>query len=316
MRIFRQLTINDEKLEKFPFRRELSMQAYLMENEDLLKLEDSDIIQIYDEEVTIEGAGKKDKNGKNGDGRIDIIASIDNEQIAIVEIKKDEIDFDALEQLNRYLKKKDKLIGRNNPIIDKDLLEKKDIKWIGILVGSSIGNDLASQILSGKVNDEKDKDLKNISIAAITVERFKGKSGNVHIITNTYYQKKKGSKDKTKYEFNGKIYGKGPLALAVITEYVRGNNPKSLAFLKKAIPNEFHKNGNTKSKANQFFVSKSEAEKITINDRKRYFTKEEQIIHLSNDEEIAVNSQWGIKNIDYFIDKAEKQLKYKITKIK
>lgn len=28
MRVLRQGTINDEKLEKFPFRRELSMQAY------------------------------------------------------------------------------------------------------------------------------------------------------------------------------------------------------------------------------------------------------------------------------------------------
>jgi phosphotransferase system IIA component len=39
MQIFRHLTINDVQLEEFPFKRELSMEAYLIENEGVLSLD-------------------------------------------------------------------------------------------------------------------------------------------------------------------------------------------------------------------------------------------------------------------------------------
>ncbi len=36
MKILRHLTANEETLESFPFRRELSMESYLIENESVL----------------------------------------------------------------------------------------------------------------------------------------------------------------------------------------------------------------------------------------------------------------------------------------
>jgi len=85
MRVLRQVMINDEKLEKFPFRRELSMQAYIMENEEILNLDHDTYcdVQIYDEEISLKGAGK----GLT-DGRLDLVASYGSEHIAIIELKK------------------------------------------------------------------------------------------------------------------------------------------------------------------------------------------------------------------------------------
>ena len=39
MEIFRQITANNIELKEYPFLKELAMEAYLMENEDILKLD-------------------------------------------------------------------------------------------------------------------------------------------------------------------------------------------------------------------------------------------------------------------------------------
>jgi hypothetical protein len=39
-KIFRQFTANDEKVDPFPFHRELSMESYLCENPQILALDD------------------------------------------------------------------------------------------------------------------------------------------------------------------------------------------------------------------------------------------------------------------------------------
>lgn len=309
MRLFRQLTINDELLEPFPFKREISMQAYLMENEQLLNLGNTEDIQIYDEEVTLDNAGKENQDGTRGKGRVDLIATFDNEQIAVIELKHKKLNFEALKQLARYLEQKGQLLKlENNPIIDADAAGKEPIKWVGILVGPSICSSLAKLISDGTVN-KKISTIKDIPIAALTIERFRGNSGNIHIITDTYFSKANNGMDRTQYSFKGKKYGKGRLVLAVITDYVIANETKTLASLKKIFPD--------KIQGNQTVVStREDAEKIyTDKGRKRHFIKESEIIALHNDDkkvtEIAVSNQWGIGNIDKFLE-AAKKLKYKI----
>ena len=39
MKILKHMTANEEKLKPFPFRRELSMESYLVENESILSLD-------------------------------------------------------------------------------------------------------------------------------------------------------------------------------------------------------------------------------------------------------------------------------------
>ena len=59
MKLYRHFTANEEKIEEFAFKRELTMEAYLIENEGVLALDDdifSDV-SFYDEEVAIQGGG-------------------------------------------------------------------------------------------------------------------------------------------------------------------------------------------------------------------------------------------------------------------
>ncbi len=81
MQLFKHFTANDIELEPFPFRRELSMESYLIENESVLSL-DNDIfseVEIIEVELTI----KEGRSSQNTDGRIDILATYAQEYIAI-----------------------------------------------------------------------------------------------------------------------------------------------------------------------------------------------------------------------------------------
>jgi hypothetical protein len=53
MKLLRHFTANEEQLEPFPFRRELSMEAYLIENEGVLALDDDvfSSVEIVEEEL-------------------------------------------------------------------------------------------------------------------------------------------------------------------------------------------------------------------------------------------------------------------------
>lgn len=85
MQLYKHFTVNNIQLEPFPFRRELSMESYLIENEGILGL-DNDIfsdVEIIEAELTL----KEGRQTNNTDGRIDILASYGQEYIAIVELK-------------------------------------------------------------------------------------------------------------------------------------------------------------------------------------------------------------------------------------
>ena len=295
MRVLRQLTINDEQLEKFPFRQELSMQAYLIENEEILNLDENIYcdVQIYDEEVQLKKSGK---NG--GDGRIDLIASYGSEYIAIIELKKAKLTEGSLKQLEGYLGQKDELLRKTK---NSKILENENPDWIGILIGDSICPQLESKISDGYLFNGE------IPIAALTIERFKG-NGNTYVITDLYFSNKSKSKNNDKYEFFDETYGKGRLVLAVIKRYVKDSEKVTLSDINdKFIPN-------LKNHADVVTTALN-ARKIYANKgRKRHFIKPDELIKLYDGTEIAVNSQWG-NNIGESIKRAKKQ-QYNIATVK
>lgn len=296
MRVLRQLTINDERLEKFPFKRELSMQAYLMENEEILNLNDIYYdVQIYDEEIFLEYAGKDGKNG-----RTDLIASYASEYIAIIELKKNEINQCALTQLEGYLAQRKNLLEKTK---DNPILENTKPNWIGVLIGDSICQELENKISSGYLFDEK------IPIAALTIERFKGR-GNTYVITDLYFKNKSKSKNRDKYKFFNMKYGKGRLVLAVIKQYVRDNPIVTLAELNSKFTHSSRKGIAT-------VVMYKNALEFASKNRKRHFINSGDIIKLNDADgtEIAVSDQWGIGDMPEFIKKA-KELNYKIETVK
>ena len=108
----------------------------------------------------------------------------------------------------------------------------------------------------------------------------------------------KGKKDTSKYSFNVESLPKGRLVLTVVKDYVEKNPKTNFDDLKKAFPNEWF----NKSGKGAVFVRLVDAEKL-FKDKghKRHFFKEDEVVELT-DEVVAVSNQWGVGNINVFID--------------
>jgi hypothetical protein len=287
------MTANSIHLVPADFQRELSMEAYLVENEKVLGL-DNELFEgpeVLCEELPLIGGRAK----KITDGRIDLLVSYsDAEILGLIELKKGEISKENIEQLSDYLKKR-------NDILQSDLLRErfeqiKDYKWLGILAGTSISLEFALEIQKGL---DIEVDGVKIPIAALVVKRYRSDDGQIFVVTDSYLNSMRTTKDLTKYIFNNKEYGKGRLVLAVVQEYVK-QNPK-ITFIE--LKDKFKDNlqGYT-----GVFQTKEEAVEMNSKDKRvRYFTKENEIIELV-DQQIAVSSQWGKGNIDKFISEAKK----------
>ena len=129
MNIYKHFTANGEQLAAFPFRRELAMQAYLIENPGILGLDigsfSSSSVEIIDEELSLVGGRKS----KETDGRIDILATYSGEYIGIVELKLGELEEGHLSQLEDYLKEKDQLLERHcKELLGDELMEDPRFK--------------------------------------------------------------------------------------------------------------------------------------------------------------------------------------------
>ena len=112
-------------------------------------------------------------------------------------------------------------------------------------------------------------------------------------------------RDKTRYFFNGNVYLKNRLVLAVVKDYVLKNETICCDQLKDVF-----------DKSLQGSIGVVEYEwlaKQRKDYQTRFFSAETDIVRLC-DGNMLVCSQWGIVNIPYFIKKAE-SLGYKIEQI-
>ena len=112
-------------------------------------------------------------------------------------------------------------------------------------------------------------------------------------------------RDKTRYMFNGNIYLKNKLVLAVVKDYVSKNIQVTCDELKSIF-----------TKSLQGSIGVVEEENIAKQRKDfnvRFFCKEDEILRLL-DGNMLVCSQWGILNISNFIKRAE-QLGYIIEQI-
>ncbi|MEP2980687.1 MAG: hypothetical protein ABJO86_14440 [Lentilitoribacter sp.] len=296
MKILRHFTANDEKLDRFDFRRELSMEAYLVENEGILALDEPFIdVNVIAEELTL----KQGRSSKDTDGRIDLLVTYAQEYIGVVELKLGQLTEVHLQQLEDYLKTKDGILKEYPNIIPKELAPSP--KWVGVLVGNSIEEKLASKIAAGHTTKHGD-----IPIAALTLQRFRSEKGNVYVVTESYFKDTSSNRDTSKYLFNDRQLGKGRLVLEVVKKFVAKNPDITYPALEKAFPK--HCQG-----SKGVFSTLDEANQIFSNtNQKRHFLKPDEIIQLE-DTKIAVSNQWGIGNIDNFIHKA-KEHGFKILK--
>lgn len=113
-------------------------------------------------------------------------------------------------------------------------------------------------------------------------------------------------RDKTRYLFNGNVYLKNRLVLAVVTEYANEHSNITRDQLK----NVFDKS----LQGSMGVVENAECAIRRSDYVVRFFTKGDEILHLA-DGDMYVCSQWGILNIVNFISRA-KRLGYEIEAIK
>ena len=292
MKIFKQLTANNIEIKPYPFLKELAMEAYLIENPEVLTLDNENFndVEVLDEEIALK------KGRRHRDGRIDILAAYGSDYLSIIELKKEEINEDTLEQLQSYLDQRDQILKEG-----KDDYWENDVppKWIGVLVGTSISRSLQDLL-------EKGYQYSDIPIAGIVLNRFRTAENNIMVVSDTYFTYKYSAKDKSKFRFKGKVYNKGRLVHAVIQQYVEDNPTISYNELLQVFPNNLQGSQGvfkTLSKAEQIYQDSG---------RKRHYLKPAEVIILGDGEKIATSTQWGIGNINGFIEKAV-DIGYKIS---
>ena len=291
MELFRQITANNLMLVNCPFERELSMEAYLLDNQEILKLDDKNFLEpvILDAEIALK------KGRKNGDGRIDILAKYNNEYLAIVELKIGEINDDTLNQLEDYLKVRTQLL--NFPESDY-WDETAEPKWIGILVGSSISRDLQDKIESGY------KSFGDIPVAAMIIKRFRANTSDIFVTTDTFFKYPYTNKNYSTFTFNGKQYNKGRLVNAVIKEFVGKSPGITYADLEKTFPKHA-----VQPQYGCFILSKDAENIFSSTGHKRYYIAQNEVISLAGGVTISTCNQWDLKRITMFIDHVNNNIK-------
>ncbi len=298
MQLFKHLTANNIKLTPLQFKRELSMEAYIIENSEILILDNDNLseVEIIEDELTI----KSGRNSKNTDGRIDLLALYNENTYGIIELKLGELNNTHLDQLKDYIKEKDQILKIISNDDNQNITD--EIKWIGILVGTSINSELQIKINSGYLIQD------SIPVAALVINRYRGDDNQIYVLTESYFNNISRKFDKTQYKFNGELYGKGRLVLAIIKKYIEDNLNITYSELETIFP---------KSLQGSFGVISTlkDAEDVyNSTERKRHFIKPNEIINLNDNTKVAISTQWGIGNIDNILKKAI-ELNYKIDKI-
>lgn len=119
-----------------------------------------------------------------------------------------------------------------------------------------------------------------------------------------YDNDEKTQRDKTKYMFNGKIYSKNKLVLAVVNEYVLQNPSVNYDKLSQVFDKSLQGSLGVVRLYNDI-LNRQDADK-------RFFTN--NAIMLTSGEKVVVCTQWGLFNITRFILRAN-NLNFTITEI-
>lgn len=117
-------------------------------------------------------------------------------------------------------------------------------------------------------------------------------------------------KDDSKYEFEKKEYGKGQLVLAVVKKFFADNPAVTYVDLEAAFPKNLQGSKGVLSLSTMV----KDADK-GIGGKKRYFTRADEIVVLASGEQVLVCREWGITNIDKFIQHVNNNLPYSINKV-
>lgn len=302
--MYKQASSNNITLDPYPFPSELGMEAYLMDNPSILKLDDRKYgkPQIIECEMSI----GKCTNRKTR-GRIDMVVRYGEDLFGILELKKHALDKDTLFQLCDYLAEREKIVEAINQsdAVEVDL-DPENVKFVGVLVGGYIDDELRKEM---PITDLKNNNLLKEhprqqtiqgytdQISAIMLERFRNPHTCEIVVLSTPIVKT-SVKDTTKYQIDGEgRYGKAKLVHEIVKRYVKQHPEASIDRLEKIFPTP--RLIRTLGVFAEAQVAKKRAD--------RYYADRKMLIALGDGVKIATCNQWAKESIDEFIANVEKQ---------
>ena len=284
MKISRQLRFNSLQLQPFPFPMALAMEAYLAENEQLIDLQELNLPDlVYNtHELSID-------LGNDKTGRIDLIFNTNNDDkdaLVICELKLNDIDLKAYDQLKEYLSYPKNIV---KALQEKDSGKSNtasiqtEYEMYGLLIGKAIQPDVMEKI----TNDD------SCFISALTLNRYREEKTGQVFVSSEVFVGKKSNKDFSKFMFNNEVYGKGPLVHAVIKHWIEKNDLSDDQAISKFNLNRGGKYNYLMTKEKAIEVAESEQEF-----KKRFFSEP---IKTSGGENLYVWRGWNVTSITNFI---------------
>lgn len=302
--MYKQASSNNITLDSYPFPSELGMEAYLMDNPSILKLDD----RKYGEPQIIECEMSIGKcTNRKTRGRIDMVVRYGENLFGILELKKHALDKDALFQLCDYLSEREKIVEAINQsdAVEVDL-DPENVKFVGVLVGGYIDDELRKEmpitdLKNGNLLKEHPRQQTIMGytdqISAITLERFRNPHTCEIVVLSTPVVKT-NVKDTTKYQIDGEgRYGKAKLVHEIVKRYVKQHPEVSIDQLEKIFPTP--KLIRTLGVFAEVQVARKRAD--------RYYADRKMLIALGDGVKIATCNQWAKESIDEFIANVEKQ---------
>lgn len=302
--MYKQASSNNITLDSYPFPSELGMEAYLMDNPSILKLDD----RKYGEPQIIECEMSIGKcTNRKTRGRIDMVVRYGENLFGILELKKHALDKDALFQLCDYLSEREKIVEAINQsdAVEVDL-DPESVKFVGVLVGGYIDDELRKEM---PITDLKTDNLLKEhprqqtimgytdQISAVTLDRFRNPHTCEIVVLSTPVVKT-NVKDTTKYQINGEgRYGKAKLVHEIVKRYVKNHPEVNIDQLGKIFPTP---------KPIQSYGVFAEVQ-VARKRADRYYADRKMLIALGDGVKIATCNQWAKESIDEFIANVEKQ---------
>jgi Endonuclease NucS len=113
-------------------------------------------------------------------------------------------------------------------------------------------------------------------------------------------------KDLTKYNFNGEVYGKSRLVLAVVKAYLQDKPKTTFEGLKAAFPDS------NQGSWGVIALQERGQEVFNRSGYYRYFIDDSDVLRTADQKAIVVCNEWGVGNIGKFIERA-RELGFQIT---
>lgn len=165
---------------------------------------------------------------------------------------------------------------------------------------------VVSALVSAIINNiEKYFERRMQRVARLDDDELEQLNEEETISRNTAGKMSKHSPDLAKYSFENKCHlGKGRLVLEIIKAYVARNPSVTYKQLEEVFPASLR--GLRRKTTWGCFNKRVDAEDLFLGTGiRRHFLNPSEIVTLSNGQELAVSSQWGIGNIGPFLAKAK-----------